>query len=91
MDHKNEEFSESVISFDFGAIFRTRPGHELSRNGIVVSIASFEKNLYWRIGSGMWAEMIERFEKLTSAKFKLNFRGPAGAQLWKRLRPQEES
>ena len=32
IDHKNEDFSESVSSFDFGAIFQTRLGHELSRN-----------------------------------------------------------
>ena len=38
MDHKNEDFSESVNSFDLGAIFLPSLGQDLSRNAVVVSI-----------------------------------------------------
>ena len=41
MDHKNEDFSESVNSFDLGAIFPPRSGHELSRNVGAVSVYAF--------------------------------------------------
>ena len=87
MDHKNEDFSESVSSFDFGAIFLCRLGHELSRNGIVVSIASFYKNLYCWIGPGMHHENGRNFEKMTFAKFKLNLVGPAGGSAVERASP----
>ena len=48
---KNEDISESVCSFDFGAIFQTSLGHKLSRNAFVVSILFPERNSYWRKGS----------------------------------------
>ena len=35
---KNGNISESVNSFYMGAIFLPRLGHELSRNGFVVSV-----------------------------------------------------
>ena len=41
MDQQNEDFSESVNSFDFGAIFLPRSGQELSRNVFVVSVYAF--------------------------------------------------
>ena len=41
---KNEDISESVSSFDTGAIFRPRSGHDLSRNVSVVSGYAFYKN-----------------------------------------------
>ena len=41
MIQKNEDISESVSSFDTGAIFRTRSGHDLSRNVSVVSGYAF--------------------------------------------------
>ena len=50
MDHKNEDISEYVNSFDAGTIFPDRLGHKLSRNGFVVSVYALEKNLCWRIG-----------------------------------------
>ena len=37
----SEDISESVNSFDRGAIFPPRSGHDLSRNGFVVSRYSF--------------------------------------------------
>ena len=43
---KNEDISESVCSFDFGAIFRTSLGHKLSRNAFVVSILFSERISY---------------------------------------------
>ena len=46
MDQKNEDNSESVNSFGLGAIFPSRLGHELSMDGLVVSILSFWKKLY---------------------------------------------
>ena len=49
---KNEDCSKSVSSIDSGAIFQASSGHELSRNAFVVSILSFWKNLYRRIGPG---------------------------------------
>ena len=41
MVQKNEDISESVNSFDTGAIFRARSGHDLSRNASVVSGHAF--------------------------------------------------
>ena len=41
LGQKKEDFSESVSSFDFGSIFQIRSGHDLSRNGFVVSILLF--------------------------------------------------
>ena len=43
-----------------------------------MSVYAFLKKLYWRIGSGMMPEMGEIFGKVTSAKLKSNFSGPAG-------------
>ena len=37
-DHKKEDISESVNSFDSGAIFPSRSGQDISRNVFVVSI-----------------------------------------------------
>ena len=47
-DHKNEEISKSVNSFDTGSIFRPRLGHDLSRNTSVVSIYAFYGNSHVR-------------------------------------------
>ena len=41
VDHKNEDFSKSVSSFDFGPIFPGRSGHDLSRNVGPMSIHAF--------------------------------------------------
>ena len=41
MGEKNEDFSESMNSFDFGAIFLPRSGQELSRNVFVVFVYAF--------------------------------------------------
>ena len=38
MDHTNEDFSESVNSFDLGVIFPSRSGQELSMNVGAVSV-----------------------------------------------------
>ena len=48
MVQKNEDISESVSSFDTGAIFRPRSGHDLSRNASVVSGYAFYKKSNWR-------------------------------------------
>ena len=37
IDHKNEDFSKSMNSFDFATIFPRRLGHTMSRNVFVVS------------------------------------------------------
>ena len=42
--HKNGNISESVSSFETGAIFPDSSGHELSRNAIVVSAYALYKN-----------------------------------------------
>ena len=47
------------------------------------------KKLYWRIGSGMMPEMGEIFGKVTSAKLKSNFSGPAGGSALERASPPE--
>ena len=47
MIQKNENISESVNSFDTGAIFPPRLGHDLSRNVSVVSGYAFYKNSNW--------------------------------------------
>ena len=52
IDHKSEDISGSVNRIDSGAIFQPRLAQELSRNAFVVSILSFWKNLYIRIGPG---------------------------------------
>ena len=44
MDHKNQDFSESVSSFDLGAIFLPRSGQDPSRNVFVVSVYAVERN-----------------------------------------------
>ena len=41
---KNEDFSKSVSSFDVGAIFPARSGHDSSRNGFVVSVYALYTN-----------------------------------------------
>ena len=43
MGQKNEDISESVNSFDTGAIFLPPLGQDLSRNAFVVSVYAFEK------------------------------------------------
>ena len=63
VDHKNEDFSKSVNSFDFGAIFRPRSGHDLSRNVGLMSIYAFLKNPSWRIGSVMGPKNDRNFWK----------------------------
>ena len=50
MVQKNEDISESVNSFDTGAIFRPRSGHDLSRNASVVSGYAFCKKSNWQKG-----------------------------------------
>ena len=47
-DHKNEEISRSVNSFDTGSIFRPRLGHDPSRNTSVVSTYAFYGNSHVR-------------------------------------------
>ena len=49
LGRKNEDCSESVSSFDAGAIFRPRSGQDLSRNTFVVFVSASQKNLSWRI------------------------------------------
>ena len=44
VDHKNEDFSKSVSSFDFGPIFLPRSGNDLSRNVGLMSIYAVLKN-----------------------------------------------
>ena len=39
--HKNEDFSKSVNSFDFGPIFPVRSNRDLSRNISPMSIYAF--------------------------------------------------
>ena len=41
MGHKSEDISESVNSFDSGAIFLPRSGQDLSRDVVVVSVYAF--------------------------------------------------
>ena len=60
MCHKNEDISESVNSFDTGAIFRPRSGLELSGNVSVVSGYAFYKNSNWRKGFVHDSEMTRR-------------------------------
>ena len=48
-------------SFDLGAIFPDRSGHELSRNVGAVSIYAFLKKLYWGIGPGMQPKNERKF------------------------------
>ena len=50
MGQKNADFSESLNSFDFGAIFPPRSGQDLSRNVFVVSVYAFERISYCGIG-----------------------------------------
>ncbi len=78
MCHKNEDISESVNSFDTGAIFRTRVCQDLSRNAFVASILSLERNPQWRKDFLHDSKIDKIFEKVLSGKPKLNFSGPAG-------------
>ena len=78
MVQKNEDISESVNSFDTGAIFRSRSGHDLSRNASVVSDYAFYKNSNWRKGFLHDSEIDKNFEKVLSGEPKLNFSSPAG-------------
>ena len=66
--HKNEDISESVSSFDTGAIFRPRSGHVLSRNVSVVSGYAFYKNSNWRKGFLHDSEIDKIFEKVPSGE-----------------------
>ena len=63
MRHKNEDISESVNSFDTGAIFRPRSGHDLSRNASVVSGYAFYKNSNWRKDFCMTHKMTNNYKK----------------------------
>ena len=47
--HKNADFSESLNSFHYGAIFLPSLDQDLSRNTFVVSAYALKKNLSWRI------------------------------------------
>ena len=78
MVQKNEDISESVNSFDTGAIFRPRSGHDLSRNVAVVPGYAFYKNSSWGKGFLHDPEIDNFFEKVLSGEPKLNFSGPAG-------------
>ena len=69
----------SQNSFDTGAIFRPRSGHDLSRNASVVSGYAFYKNSNWRKGFLHDSEIDKIFEKVSSGKPELKFLGPAGA------------
>ena len=79
MVQKNEDISESVNSFDTGAIFRPRSGHDLSRNVSFVSGYAFYKNSNWWKGFLHDSEIDIFFEKVLSGEPKLNFSGPAGS------------
>ena len=87
MGPKNEDFSESLNSFDFGAIFLPRSGQDLSRNGFVVSVYAFERNPSWRIGFFLRPKIStfhEIFGKTLAVKLYFNFGGPAGGPgTWK--------
>ena len=63
VDHKNEDFSKSVSSFDTGPIFPARSGHDLSRNIGPMAIYAFLKNPSWRIGSVMLPKNDRNFRK----------------------------
>ena len=78
MCYKNEDISESVNSFDTGAIFPTEAGQDLSRNAFVASILSLERNSSVRKDFLHDSEIDKQFEKVVSGKPKLNFSGPAG-------------
>ena len=82
MVQKNEDISESVNSFDTGAIFRPRSGHDLSRNASVVSGYAFYKNSNWGKGFLHDSEIDKIFEKVLSGEPKLNFSGLAGGILY---------
>ena len=77
MVQKNEDISESVNSFDTGAIFRPISGHD-SRNACVMSGYAFYKKSNWRKGFLQDSEIDKIFEKVLSGEPKLNFSGPAG-------------
>ena len=68
MIQKNEDISESVNSFDTGAIFWPRSGHDLSRNVAVVSGYAFYKNSNWRKGFLHDSEIDKIFEKVPSGE-----------------------
>ena len=78
MVQKNEDISESVSSFDTGAIFRTRVCQDLSRNVFVASILSLERNPQWGKDFLHDSKIDKIFEKVLSGEPKLNFSGPAG-------------
>ena len=70
--------SESVNSFDTGAIFRTRVCQDPSRNAFVASILSLERNPQWSKDFLHDSKIDKIFEKVFSGEPKLNFSGPAG-------------
>ena len=78
MVQKEADVSESVNSFDTGAIFRPRSGHDLSRNVSVVSGYAFKKKINWRKGFLHDSEIDKKIEKVLSGEPKLYFSGPAG-------------
>ena len=53
-----------MSSFELGAIFPDRSGHELSRNVGAVSVYAFQKKLYGGIGSVMLPKNDRNFRKL---------------------------
>ena len=74
-------------SFYMGAIFPDTLGHQLSRNGFVVSVYALYKNPSWRIG--FWHDA-EIFEKVLSPSDLLKKMDPAGGSApGKLLRPYE--
>ena len=80
MYHKNEYISESVNSFNTGAILPTEVGQDLSRNAFVASILSLERNSSVRKDFLHDSEIDKNFEKVLSGEPELNFSGPAGIE-----------
>ena len=76
VDHKNEDFSKSVNSFDTGPIFPARLGYQLSRNVGPVSIYAFLKNPSWRIGSLMVPKNERIFWKSVVCQAEVEFQRP---------------
>ena len=79
MCHKNEDISESVNSFDTGAIFPTRVCKDVSRNAFVASILSLERNPQWRKDFLHDSKIDKIFEKVLSGKPNSIFRALPGA------------
>ena len=84
---KNRNISESVCSFHSGPIFFPSLGQKLSRDTFTLSIAFPGAELDRGEGSAHAPEMVEIFEKVTSASVKSNFGGPAGGEALERASP----